>query len=140
MTGKPPVEKEPVDMVHQNAIRVEAIKKELRTQKLYTSFNINPHTKFHSLAGKPNSRFSDLDGKEDKQFIKLIGQKLLEPRKKYTYPQTESQEIGWMSTPLISSDRSDRRLNFHRHCDEITKFMDLYWRQKEQSDEKPRKS
>jgi len=37
-----PKEKEPVDIVHQNAIHVETITKELRTQKLYTEFNINP--------------------------------------------------------------------------------------------------
>lgn len=40
-----PKEKEPVDIVHQNAIHVETIKKELRTQKLYTEFNINPFKK-----------------------------------------------------------------------------------------------
>lgn len=38
-------EKDPVDIVHQNAIRVETIMKELRHQKLYTEFNINPYKK-----------------------------------------------------------------------------------------------
>ena len=38
-------EKEPVDIVHQNAIHVETILKEQRTQKLYTEFSINPFKK-----------------------------------------------------------------------------------------------
>lgn len=36
--------KEPVNMVHQNAILVETIRKENRTQKLFTNFSINPFT------------------------------------------------------------------------------------------------
>ncbi len=40
-----PKEKDPVDIVHQNAIHVETIMKELRHQKLYTEFNINPFKK-----------------------------------------------------------------------------------------------
>ena len=38
-------EKTPLDVVHQNAIHVETIRKEQRTQKLYTEFNINPYKK-----------------------------------------------------------------------------------------------
>uniref|UniRef100_A0A3Q3LLH3 Uncharacterized protein n=1 Tax=Mastacembelus armatus TaxID=205130 RepID=A0A3Q3LLH3_9TELE len=33
------------DLVHQNAIHVETIRKEERHQKLHTEFNINPHRK-----------------------------------------------------------------------------------------------
>lgn len=40
-----PKEKEPVDIVHQNAIHVETIMKELRHQKLNKEFNINPFKK-----------------------------------------------------------------------------------------------
>lgn len=36
------------------------------------------------------------------KFLKLIHHAVLEPPKKYTEPQTESQEIGWFSTPLVS--------------------------------------
>lgn len=33
----------PLDIVHQNAIQVETIRKEQRNQKLYTQFSIRPH-------------------------------------------------------------------------------------------------
>lgn len=37
------------------------------------------------------------------EFLKLINHAALEPTKKYSEPQTESQEIGWNTTPLVSS-------------------------------------
>lgn len=43
-------EKEPLDIVHQNAIHVETILKEQRCQKLYTEFTINPFRKCESIA------------------------------------------------------------------------------------------
>ena len=38
-------EKDPVNIVHQNAIFRELIRKEQRNQKLYTSFSVNPYKK-----------------------------------------------------------------------------------------------
>lgn len=38
-------EKEPVNIIHQNAIFRETIMKEQRHQKLYTSFGFNPYKK-----------------------------------------------------------------------------------------------
>lgn len=38
-------EKEPVNIVHQNAIFCETILKEQRHQKLYTSYGVNPYKK-----------------------------------------------------------------------------------------------
>ena len=38
-------EKDPVNIVHQNAIFRELIKKEQRNQKLYTSYGVNPYKK-----------------------------------------------------------------------------------------------
>ncbi|KAK7144835.1 hypothetical protein R3I94_011047 [Phoxinus phoxinus] len=128
-----PKEKEPVDIVHQNAIHVETIKKELRTQKLYTEFNINPFKKLHVLTDKPMSNITYRKEEEDPAFLQAIHGARLEPAKKYSHPQTEAQEIGWISTPLIVSDRSDRRLNFPRQNSEITKYMDAAWRLKEQT-------
>ena len=43
--GKPPKEKDPVNIVHQNAIHCETIRKEQRTQKLYTDYSVNPYKK-----------------------------------------------------------------------------------------------
>ena len=38
-------EKEPANIVHQNAIFCETILKEQRHQKLYTSYGVNPYKK-----------------------------------------------------------------------------------------------
>ena len=38
-------EKEPINIVHQNAIFCETILKEQRHQKLYTSYGVNPYKK-----------------------------------------------------------------------------------------------
>lgn len=43
--GKPPKEKDPVNIVHQNAIHCETIRKEQRTQVLYTDYSVNPYKK-----------------------------------------------------------------------------------------------
>ncbi|KFQ22403.1 Protein FAM183B, partial [Mesitornis unicolor] len=56
----------------------------------------------------------------DAKFLNLIHHAALEPRKKYSEPQTESQEIGWNTTPLIHTDRSDRRLYFPRRKTDVT--------------------
>uniref|UniRef100_A0A3Q3VLD0 Uncharacterized protein n=1 Tax=Mola mola TaxID=94237 RepID=A0A3Q3VLD0_MOLML len=92
--------KDRLDFVHQNAIHVETIRKAQRHQKLHTEFSINPHR-------KPD-------------FIKAFHKARQEPTKKYAVPQTESQEIGWISTPLVVTDRSDRRLNFYRFSSDVT--------------------
>ncbi|XP_067867974.1 protein FAM183A [Heterodontus francisci] len=126
-----PVEKVPKDMVHQLAIDRETIRKELRAQKLYTNFNINPRTKFHCITGKPNVQDRDMEEEEDQNLAKILQRNFLEPRMKYTFPQTEAQEIGWITTPLIDTDLKDRRLNFHRRSNEITTFMAQYFRLKE---------
>ncbi|XP_059494272.1 protein FAM183A isoform X2 [Stegostoma tigrinum] len=123
--AKAPVEKPPKDMVHQLAFDRESIRKELRSQKLNTTFNINPRSKFHCITGKPNVRDVEMESKEDQNLAKVLRRNFLEPRMKYTFPQTEAQEIGWITTPLIDTDPNDRRLNFHRRSNEITKFMAL---------------
>ena len=84
--GKQQQEKEPVNIIHQNAIFCETIMKEQRHQKLYTSFGFNPYKKCkqnlspsqkypidmrllglidYVLAGKPNSKHDSADGTED---------------------------------------------------------------------------
>ncbi|XP_071781761.1 cilia- and flagella-associated protein 144 [Centroberyx gerrardi] len=123
MAGAKP-EKPPLDLVHQNAIHVETIRKEQRSQKLHTQFSISPHKKLHVMSDKPMSKKVQEVDEEDAAFIKAFHTARLEPTKKYTHPQTESQEIGWISTPLIVSDRSDRRLHFHRRSSEVTKYME----------------
>ena len=44
-TGKQKAEKDPINIVHQNAILCETIRKEQRTQKLNTNYSVNPFKK-----------------------------------------------------------------------------------------------
>ncbi|XP_076440623.1 cilia- and flagella-associated protein 144-like [Babylonia areolata] len=123
-------EKEPKNMVHQNAILCETVTKENRHQKLYTNYSINPFKEFYVIAGKPNQAVED--GEEDNHFLQVIKRANQEPVRKYDRPQTEAQEVGWITKPLIQSDRGDTRLNFFRQNSPITKFMDKAWLEKEQ--------
>jgi hypothetical protein len=43
------------NIVHEQSILVETIKKELRDQKLYEEFSINPFVKCEIMARKPNT-------------------------------------------------------------------------------------
>ncbi|KAK7487511.1 hypothetical protein BaRGS_00021213 [Batillaria attramentaria] len=130
MAGKAPPAKEPKNMVHQYAILCETVEKENRYQRLYTNYSINPFKEFYVIAGKPNA--VEEDGEEDAHFRQVIHQANMEPVKKYKRPQTEAQEIGWITKPLIQTDRGDTRLNFFRQNSPITKFMDKAWLEKEQ--------
>uniref|UniRef100_A0A8D2KSL3 Family with sequence similarity 183 member A n=1 Tax=Varanus komodoensis TaxID=61221 RepID=A0A8D2KSL3_VARKO len=102
MAGAKGASKEPLDPVSQNKIFCETIRKELRCQRLHTEYTVNPLLKVHTLTGKPMSWHDNLEEPADAKFLKIIHHAALEPTKKYTEPQTESQEIGWYSTPLVS--------------------------------------
>ncbi|ELT94832.1 hypothetical protein CAPTEDRAFT_133751 [Capitella teleta] len=125
-------EKELANMVHQDAILCETILKEHKHQKIYRNYSINPYKKTHILTGKPNSFHDTEEGEEDENFKSVIERANLEPGKRYLFPQTESQEIGWITKPLLNADRSDRRLHFARQNSALTKYMDAAWRVKEQ--------
>lgn len=125
-----------INHVHQSSILCETIKKEQRNQKIYTSYSINPFKKMYTLSGKPNSVHDSADGEADNDFLKVIESAQKTPVQKFPYPQTEAQEIGWSSPPIIigPNPREDGRLHHPKRHTEITKFMDAYWRQKEQSE------
>lgn len=119
--------KKSVDIVAQQAILVETILKEERYQKLFTNYSINPFKKMHKLTGKPNSLYDAADGDEDSNFRAVIARANEVPPRKFVCPQTEGQEYGWISQPLIDQDRSDQRLyRPHKSC-EFTKYMELAW-------------
>ncbi|XP_069744181.1 cilia- and flagella-associated protein 144 isoform X3 [Narcine bancroftii] len=88
----------------------------------------------HCITGKPNVRDVDMEGEEDQHLSRILRRNILEPKMKYTMPQTEAQEIGWITTPLIYSDPRDRRLNFPHQSNEITKFMAQFFKQKDNSE------
>jgi hypothetical protein len=68
MLDKQLVGKEAPNIVHQNAIWRETIRKEARSQKLYTAYHINPHKKIHNLTGK----FLFFNGLEKMTFSQFI--------------------------------------------------------------------
>ena len=123
-----------LNYVHKNAILCETIKKEQQNQRLYKSYSINPFKKMYTLTGKPNSTHDSADGDEDHDFLQVIKRANETPVEKFEFPQTAAQEIGWSTTPLIENQRGDARLHHPKKHSEITKFMDAYWRQKEQSE------
>ncbi|TWW58226.1 hypothetical protein D4764_07G0009450 [Takifugu flavidus] len=69
---------------------------------------------------------------ENSDFIKAFHKAREEPTKKYTAPQTESQEIA--------SNRNDRRLNFSRCSSDITKHQEYALRSSHLPRDKPGKS
>ncbi|XP_070261069.1 cilia- and flagella-associated protein 144 isoform X2 [Myotis yumanensis] len=91
-----------LDEVRHNQILRELYLKELRTQKLYPEYHVNPLRKVHTITRKPMSWHDNLEEPADDRFLNLIHHTAQEPRKKYPEPQTESQEIGWFSEPLAA--------------------------------------
>ncbi|CAK6971389.1 protein FAM183A [Scomber scombrus] len=116
--------REKIDVVHQNAIHIETIRKEQRHQKLHTEFSINPFRKLNVLPDKPMSRKPSEVIAENLDFINAFHEARQEPTKKYTMPMTESQEIGWVSTALIPSTRHDKRFNYYRFSTDVTKHKE----------------
>ncbi|XP_029988063.1 cilia- and flagella-associated protein 144 [Sphaeramia orbicularis] len=115
--------KETKDLVHQDAIHIETIMKEQRHQRLHMEFSINPRKKLHVLPDKPMSRKPTEVIEENSEFIKAFHEAREEPTKKYSMPQTESQEIGWVSTPLVPVDTSGR-FHFKRFKTDVTKHKE----------------
>uniref|UniRef100_A0A668V3F1 Uncharacterized protein n=1 Tax=Oreochromis aureus TaxID=47969 RepID=A0A668V3F1_OREAU len=113
--------KDKLDLVHRDAIHAERVRKEQRHQKLHTEFSINPHRKCKQ-ANLPSCSVSrphmkNYDKNKNYHLLKSVI-----PTKKYSMPLTESQEIGWMPTPL---SRQDTRLNFFRFMTDVTKHHEL---------------
>ncbi|XP_031974255.1 protein FAM183A isoform X2 [Corvus cornix cornix] len=84
----------------QNRFHSERANKERQWQLVFTKYTVNPL--------------------QPDEFLNLLHRAVLVPRKKYSEPQTESQEIGWNTTPLVPLDRTDRRFYFPRRITEIT--------------------
>uniref|UniRef100_A0A8C6HR65 Protein FAM183A n=1 Tax=Mus spicilegus TaxID=10103 RepID=A0A8C6HR65_MUSSI len=115
------------DEVHQNQILRELFLKELRAQKLYTQYHVNPLRKVHTITRKPMSWHDNLEEPEDAKFLNLIHHAAQGPKKKYSETQTEAQEIGWDPNPLINPDRQDYRLNHFRVYHDITLYQAKLW-------------
>ncbi|EOB08118.1 Uncharacterized protein ENSP00000334415-like protein, partial [Anas platyrhynchos] len=108
------------DAVQLDRLLGERVRKELRGLRLLTQYGLNPLRRVHTVTKKPMSWHDNIEEPADEKFLNVIHHAALEPTKKYSEPQTESQEIGWNTTPLIDIDRTDRRLYFPRRKTEIT--------------------
>ncbi|KAA3677354.1 uncharacterized protein DEA37_0013820 [Paragonimus westermani] len=133
-----------VNYVHQTEIMTETIQKELRHQKLYTHYGINPFKKGKKLLTNNRMFFKFVHSQKNrikynvmrkrivKHFLEVLRRAALEPTKKYLEAQTENQEYGWISQPLMDIDRSDRRFYYPKISCEMTQFAGQLWKQKEQ--------
>ncbi|KAF4797079.1 family with sequence similarity 183 member A [Turdus rufiventris] len=74
----------------------------------------------HMIARKPMAWHENIHEPVDDEFLKFLHRAADVPRRKYPMPQTESQEIGWHTTPLVPFDHSDTRFYFPRWTTEIT--------------------
>ncbi|NXF04986.1 F183B protein, partial [Smithornis capensis] len=54
----------------------------------------------HMVTRKPMSWHDNIDEPINDEFLNIFHRAALEPTKKYPEPQTESQKIGWNTTPL----------------------------------------
>ncbi|NWV11959.1 F183A protein, partial [Ptilonorhynchus violaceus] len=54
----------------------------------------------HVVARKPMSWHDNIHEPTDDEFLNLLHHAALDPRKKYSEPQTEAQVVGWNTTPL----------------------------------------
>ncbi|XP_055986858.1 cilia- and flagella-associated protein 144 isoform X1 [Sorex fumeus] len=114
------------DEVNKNQILRELYLKELRTQKLYTEYHVNPLRKVHTITRKPMSWHDAQEEAADDMFLQVI-HAAQEARKKHQETRTESQEIGWEAKPLVNPHRDDRRLNHFRVYQDITLYKAKMW-------------
>ncbi|KAM4549104.1 cilia- and flagella-associated protein 144 [Odontesthes bonariensis] len=117
-------EKIELDYVRQDRFHTEIIRKEQKLQKLHTEFSINPYRTLHIMPDKPMCRKPPEVIADNSGYIEALHRAKLEPIKKYPVPLTESQEIGWLPTPLIQSMSLDKRLNFQRITTDVTKHAE----------------
>ncbi|XP_057219542.1 cilia- and flagella-associated protein 144 isoform X1 [Malurus melanocephalus] len=105
-----------------NRLHTERANKERKWQLVFTQYTVNPLHPVHMVSRKPMSWHENIQEATDDEFLNLLHRAVQIPRMKYSEPQTESQEIGWNTTPLVPVDRSDCRLYFPRQTTEITKY------------------
>ncbi|XP_036302135.1 protein FAM183A isoform X1 [Pipistrellus kuhlii] len=120
-------EKVMLDEVRHNEILQELYIKELRSQKLYTEYHVNPLRKVHTITRKPMSWHDNLEEPADDRFLNIIHHTSQVPRKKYPETQTENQEYGWFSEPLVNPERDDTRLNHFKVYNDITLYKAKLW-------------
>ncbi|XP_012669475.1 protein FAM183B-like, partial [Otolemur garnettii] len=81
----------------------------------------------HLNTRKPMSWHDNVEEPEDDRFISLIHHAAKGPKMKYSEAQTENQEYGWHSEPLVNPGRQDHRLNHFRVYKDITLYKAKLW-------------
>lgn len=99
--------------------------KEQRLQKVFDSYSVNPATLGY-VVGKPNIAEPDIDPEHTAQVLGQIKGIISPPKKRYDFPQTEAQEVGWDYDQ--AQDVHASLLSTHRSQTELTKFADVLWK------------
>ncbi|XP_045440655.1 protein FAM183A isoform X2 [Pipistrellus kuhlii] len=81
----------------------------------------------HTITRKPMSWHDNLEEPADDRFLNIIHHTSQVPRKKYPETQTENQEYGWFSEPLVNPERDDTRLNHFKVYNDITLYKAKLW-------------
>ena len=117
------------DIVKLNAQWTECLKREARGRVLKEHFDFNPKN-LGAITEKPTNkdRLKIYEKNEETQESKALTQKLAVltnvPKKKYPYPVTSQQEIGW-DTELMEIHRP--KYSFNRKMEAETKYVNNYY-------------
>ncbi|XP_054353049.1 cilia- and flagella-associated protein 144 isoform X1 [Pongo pygmaeus] len=97
-----PREKVIPDEVHQNQILRELYLKELRTQKLYTQYHVNPLRKIHTVTMKPMSWHDNLEEPADDEYS--VAQRSDATQQASSSTDSKAQVHSIVRLPLSSGD------------------------------------
>eukprot|EP00741_Cyanophora_paradoxa_P004526 tig00000808_g4395.t1 len=101
-----------VDVVSQNFIWREHIKKEMKLTKLNPHFRVNPHS-MHTVTDKPaivqrENPVPHTPTEIDAIMMRTIERSMKVPKEKYSVPQTTAQTVGWDHVPLVPPSCPER--------------------------------
>uniref|UniRef100_A0A7S3CKS0 Uncharacterized protein n=1 Tax=Strombidium rassoulzadegani TaxID=1082188 RepID=A0A7S3CKS0_9SPIT len=132
MTEKPSGSRKNMNQVEINAQWEEAVKKENRGRVLNEHFDFNPK-KLLVITDKPTSinklnAVSSSKGKDSQESMDALKKKLeiltTIPKKKYPYPMTAAQEIGWDDDTMFQIHKP--KYGFNRQTYAETWFANEY--------------
>ena len=118
------------DVVKDNAIFREKVRKEKKVSSLNENFDFNPKN-LVVVADKPTKKFELIDRSQDdnaQQLQSKLGTLTAMPKQKFQYPQTSSQEIGWdMDTEfhnhVIKEPKGKKQCAETTYCDNFYLFQ-----------------
>ena len=129
MAEKPAGSRKNMNQVEVNALWREAVKKESRGRILNENFDFNPKNLL-IITDKPTAvkKVSGVPKEEEKESMDALKKKLevlnTIPKKKYPYPMTAAQEVGWENDMLFGVHKP--KYSFNRQMYDETKFANEY--------------